>query len=176
MGKSRNTIDKKAFEQLYLTHHKRVWAFVLRHVKDPKKAEDLVQDTFLKVWEKRQTIDFQEKFVTLLFVIARNLVINAYHRDILEKEKLKEIQVIMDVGSDKGLADERLHALRKAIDTLPDRRQQIFKMSHQQGLTHQEIADELSISKKTVEDHMTKARHFLREKLTHLLSNFLTFF
>ena len=171
MTKLGRNIDKEVFEKLYEKHHKKLWSFVLKHVKNPSKAEDLVQDIFLRVWEKRTNIDFQEKFEKLLFVIARNLMINAYHRSILEQEKLN--QLLLNKQFEEQASDssnEKTEEIIAAIKALPQRRKQIFELSLRQGLTYNEISEELSISKKTVEDHITKAKKFLRQKLAHLIS------
>ena len=171
MIKLGRNIDKEVFEKLYEKHHKKLWSFVLKHVKSPSKAEDLVQDIFLRVWEKRTNIDFQEKFEKLLFVIARNLIINAYHRSILEQEKLN--QLLLNKQFEEQTSDssnEKTEEIIAAIKALPQRRKQIVELSLRQGLTYNEISEKLSISKKTVEDHITKARKFLRQKLAHLIS------
>ncbi|MEL7118371.1 MAG: RNA polymerase sigma-70 factor [Bacteroidota bacterium] len=175
MSKLKNTIGKKEFERIYLENHGRIWAFALRHVKDGAKAEDVVHDTFLKLWERRNQIKEIEKIETLLFTIARNILINQYRRSVLEDHKLMDMALANDDDEKEALLSEKINALKKAVEQLPAKRKQIFKMNYFQGLTYKEIADELSISKNTVEVQITKARKALKEQLSHL-STFFWFF
>lgn len=163
MGNDPYSKKKELVKALYQKHHRKLWAFALRHVKDPAVAEDMVHDTFLKFWESKQEYATRENLAPLLFTILRNLLVNHYRRSVLEN---KVISLLPDPHNEaSGTDQEKIQALRAAIEGLPPKRRQIFKMSKQQGMTYEEIAEELSISKNTVEVHLVKAYKFLRQKL-----------
>lgn len=155
---------KKVLKSLYNEHHRKLWLFALRHVQNKEVAEDIVHDAFVKLWESPKSYQDEENLAPLLFSIARNLLVNYYKRSLLEQEALKEIPPAESTATKPDLS-EKIIALNAAIEGLPPRRKEIFKMSKQQGMTYDEIAEVLSISINTVEVHLVKARQFLREKL-----------
>ena len=173
MNKNELNIDKKAFEQIYREHHKKLWAFIIRHIKNKELAEDIVHDAFFNLWQKRAIYKIDENWNALLFTTVRNLLTNHYRRSILE-EQAKETHFLLNPQESQIQSkDERIKKLEIAIESLPNRQCQIFKMSKQQGLTYTEIAEELSISKNTVEVQMVKARKYLQKKLSSFLFLFL---
>lgn len=174
MADAKMHLDQHSFQKIYLKHHRKIWAFALRHLKDEANAEDIVHDVFLKLWEKRTDFSTDDQLEPLLFTITRNLLATHYRRSILEKESLPHLYwqgTAPEVDPD----EEKISTIRAAIEALPPRRKQIYHMSRTQGLTYDEIAEELSISKNTVEVQLVKARQFLRKRLAHLAPFFIFF-
>ncbi len=160
----------EAFEALYQQYHSKVYYFVLKQTNNPTQAEDLVHDSFLRLWEKRATLSLEIPMEAQLFVITRNVVINHYKREVL-KQKIYDTfsETVTDLNiTEDDLTQETLLQINTAIEALPPKRRQIFKMSKLEGRTYEEIAQTLSISKNTVESQMVKALKFLRERVTQL--------
>ncbi len=162
--------DETAFEYLYWKYNSYVYNFIHSIIYDSSLTEDLTQNVFLKIWEKRTSIDPEQGFSNYLFTIAR-------HYAYKETEKRMKLVFSPTVSNDElGTPDTRTEekidtaSLQEYIDTLieelPASRKEIFKLSRQQHLTNKEIALRLSISEKTVENQITNTLRFLKEKLS----------
>lgn len=136
--------------------------YALRLVDDAVIAEDMVQDAFMKAWiyiEKGGEID---NFTAFMYRTLRNVCLSYLRdkRDMLGEEYIPEVE---EEDIDTSFRDAEIW---KAIDCLPEKCREIFLMSKRDGLTNEEIADELEISVKTVKNQMTKAFQRLREALS----------
>lgn len=136
--------------------------YALRLVDDAVVAEDMVQDAFMKAWiyiEKGGEID---NFTAFMYRTLRNVCLSYLRdkRDMLGEEYIPEVE---EEDIDTSFRDAEIW---KAIDSLPEKCREIFLMSKRDGLTNEEIADELEISVKTVKNQMTKAFQRLREALS----------
>ncbi len=136
--------------------------YALRLVDDAVIAEDMVQDAFMKAWiyiEKGGEID---NFTAFMYRTLRNVCLSYLRdkRDMLGEEYIPDVE---EEDIDTSFRDAEIW---KAIDSLPEKCREIFLMSKRDGLTNEEIADELEISVKTVKNQMTKAFSRLREALS----------
>lgn len=148
---------ESGFRRLYLP----LGMYALRIVGDADVAEDLVQDAFEKAWlyvEREGVID---NFSAFMYRSARNICMS-YLRDRMETLDESNIPDAGEEEIDTSVRDARIW---RAIDNLPERCREVFLMSKRDGLTNQEIADELGISLKTVKNQMTKAFSRLRDAL-----------
>ena len=161
-------IDKTKFRVYFDEYFNALSNFAYGYVHDKTVAEDIVQDVFVKFWMKREVIQADNNVKSFLFQSTKNRAIEIIRRnklnDTMVLEKTKEIE------SDERLMQEADNYLMKqkifaSIRQLPPKCQQVFKMSKINGLTYNEIAAELDISVKTVENQIGKALKFLREKL-----------
>lgn len=161
--------DEAEFRSLYDNYFRRVYFFALKSVKDPTEAEDLSQNIFLKVWESRHRLNDALEIEAQLFQIAKSIIIDHYRAKTTQQLLLTALAEDTPVN---GLAhtpefseqSKKMIFLQKAIDNLPPKRREVFKLSRYHGLTYDEIAQELSISKNTVHVHITKALATLRKK------------
>ncbi len=163
--------DKAALEALYRQYYKRVYLFAAKQTKDAAQIEDLVHDIFLHLWENRSRLSLEIPIEAQLFVTARQVVINFLKRSTLQQKVYDNLPLQennANASNNESDAIEMLSQLTAAIEALPPKRRQIFKMSKLEGLTYEEIAEALSISKNTVESQMVKALRFLRERLSQL--------
>lgn len=158
--------DHNAFEEIYRQYYQKVYLFARKHAGNSTQAEDLLHDTFLRLWEKRSLIKPDAPLEAQLFVIARNLMINQYRREFRHQMTNEQLSISED---EDALPDETINELNAAINALPPKRREIFKMSKLEGLTYEEISEVLQISRHTVESQMVKAFKFLRERMAHLL-------
>jgi RNA polymerase sigma-70 factor, ECF subfamily len=161
--------DRTAFEALFRLHYKPLCAFALGYLKDPDKAEDLVQDLFFRLWLDREKVQVTISLKAYLFASVRNRCLNALKsgsRLVVLNEALEE-HAEDQVRSEDEHA-ERIARVQAAIEALPEERRKVFKLSRYEGLKYHEIAGRLGISVKTVENQMGSALRTLRTELADL--------
>ena len=162
--------DRTAFEALFRLHYRPLCAFALGYLKDRDKAEDLVQDLFFRLWLDREKTEVTISIKAYLFASVRNRCLNALKagaRLRVVDEKVENI--VVDDGPREDEHTERIARVQAAIESLPEERRRVFKLSRYEGLKYQEIAERLGISVKTVENQMGKAFKTLREELADLV-------
>lgn len=155
-------MTNKEFELFFRRLYLPLGMYALRMVNDADVAEDMVQDAFMKAWlyiEKGGKID---NFSSFIYRIVRNLCLS-YLRD---KHETVDEGNIPDVGEEDIDTSYRDACIWKAIDELPEKCRKVFLMSKRDGLTNEEISEELGISIKTVKNQMTKAFSRLRKALS----------
>ncbi len=179
----------KAFETLFHHYYPRLLAYATRFVSDRDDAGDLVQDSFVKFWEKRTEFT-TESITSLLFTIVRNNCLNYLkHRTVVEKyqNNFQDISVgqehlyhadFLGQTDKKLLFEEFLEQVNLVFDNLPPRCREVFEMSRSEGLKNREIAERLQISVTAVEKHITRAisafkQHFEKNYPVELIAIFL---
>jgi RNA polymerase sigma-70 factor (family 1) len=165
--KSLSRGEIKAFNELFQIYGNRIFRFALGYLKSEPDAEELVQDVFMKIWEKRSELKDNLSFKAYLFTIAFNIIRKHFIKKALTSRYFEQ-QVIEDTDL-STLQDIDFQSTKKAIDhlveQLPARRKEVFIKSRFEGLTVKEIADELGTSPKTVENQLGEALKFIREHL-----------
>lgn len=146
------------FRKLYLP----LGMYALRIVDDADDAEDLVVETFLKTWHQVEEGGEIDNFKAFLYRVVRNECISFLRR----KKETVGVEFIPEVDEETVDTSERDAEIWKAIDQLPEKCREVFLLSKCDGLTNEEIAEELGISIKTVKNQMTKAFSRLREALS----------
>ena len=161
--------DQAAFEILFNSFQAKIFNFLLFKTKDSDAAEDLLQETFLKVWKNRSTLDETRSIQNYLYTIADNLAHNHFrHAKVVADHSARvESRMFTIIDNPQFIMEEKEYhlALTAAIEALPEKTRIVFLMSRMEDLTYEEIADRLSLSIKTVESHMTKALKLLRKAL-----------
>lgn len=157
--------DLLSFDELYLKYYKKVYLFARGILKSHEDAENLVQDVFIKIWEKHQDLDENQSFESFLFTVTYNASISLLRKKLSEKNFLEEWfrrqqkeKQISDESDHQDLINTTLHLIEK----LPVRRRQVFLLSREEGLTYSEISRKLGISVNTVENHIAASLKFLR--------------
>lgn len=145
-------------------------------IADHSLVDDLVQDCFLTLWEKRQTIQLQQSVQSLLFVMLRNRCLN-YLRDhkyigseedlsIIRATDLQHLYELDFWGEERqSIEEELIEAIYTELQKLPEKRKLVFIKSKLEGLKNREIAEQLGISIKAVEKHLSQAKAQIREQL-----------
>lgn len=153
--------------ELYGKYHAALYRHALKFVKSPALAEDVVQDTFLKVWESRQSLNADLSFVGYINTVSRNQVLNtlkrASHETALKKSITYAANKSCNGTEDAFLDAEYEKMVSHAIEQLPPQRRLVFRMCRLEGKTYDEVAGNLGISKNTVKEHMVSALKSLRE-------------
>jgi len=160
------TGDVSAFRKIYDTYWRLIYKISFDYLHDTLEAEEAVQDIFSRLWQYRQKIDPGQGVKGYLVKISYSVLVR------MVKKKSNELYVQLEEGtlvtdSTNQLMDyKEMYALaQETIDLLPEKRRRIFRMSRDQHMTHEEIANTLGISKKTVENQIREALKFLHTKL-----------
>lgn len=145
---------------MFRQHHAALHWFCLQYVKSKEDADEIVNDTFLALWEREEPIDPERNIKPLLYTIVRNKSLNLLKKRKIEITEVEEgFEIISDVVSpiEQIQARETEEFILKAIEALPPKCKQIFVMSRREYLSNKEIAAILEISEKTVENQITIA-------------------
>lgn len=172
--------DRIAFYNLYERYCRRLHGFVLRYIKQNEDAEEIVQEVFVKIWESRNKIDAYSSFEAFLFTIAYNTTISLLRKRTNEKKYLEHLKALQQLDNSPDLIDEiHFNELNDRVQTLLNelttRQKEIFQLSREEGLTHDEIAKKLDISANTVKKHMANTLAFLKSRLDNNLTINLLF-
>jgi RNA polymerase sigma-70 factor (ECF subfamily) len=161
--------DVAAFEAAFRMHYAALCAFARHRVGSIDAAEELVQETFLRVWQNRERLDPAQSLRSYLYRAVLNHALNELKHRRVETRWLRLESTApssLDAGADDAVqANELAAAIAHTLDSLPDRCRLIFSMSRDQGLTYAEIGNILGISIKTVETQMGRALKALRAGL-----------
>jgi len=162
--------DEKAFEKLYVKYKEKLNYYCFSILSDPDASEDVVQDTFIKVWETRESIHSQMSFSSYLFTIAHNKAITYIRRLHTEKtiiaQWLTEEYSKPDESTMTGIISGEYELFfEKAIEKLSPKRKLVFQLSREEGLSHKEIAEQLGISVYTVQEHISETLGYFKFNL-----------
>jgi RNA polymerase sigma-70 factor, ECF subfamily len=153
--------DKSAVDDLFSYYYPRLYHFSKSILKIENDIDDILQEVFVKIWLNRQKIGNPETFNAYIFTITKNEVLNLIRsnlRDHTFKDQLFQYAVAEEYQNSAPLEYEEVKAgIDKIVAALPEKRQQVFVLSRTEGLSNKEIAQQLNISEKTVEDHITHA-------------------
>ncbi len=166
--------NEKAFQSLFNSYNAKLYHYIFGFVKSPQVAEELVMDVFLKLWLGRDLLVQIQKFDGFLFRVAHNKIID-FLRYSAKDQKLKNL-LLSQMKTSSGLdADYSLinreyeEKVRESIDLLSPQRKKVYKLAHEEDLTHDQIAVQLRISKSTVNNHIVEAKRFIRDYLSSSL-------
>jgi RNA polymerase sigma-70 factor (ECF subfamily) len=161
--------DLHAFDALYRKYSNKLLFFTLGYLNINEDAEDLVQEVFLTIWRKHKKLNENHSFKSYLFTITYNSIKKYYRKKGIEKKHLNQFLENADEAINPILSEieykELTLKVNEIVQTFPERRKEIFKLSREAHLSNQEIADKLNITKKTVENHLTTSLKTLREQL-----------
>ena len=156
-----------AFNTLYQEYSNRLYRFAYGYLKSEEEAEELVQEVFTIIWEKRADLKEELSFKSFLFTIAFNIIRKHFRTKAHLSEYFKSGLIDdADVQTVQQVSYNSLYQyITRIIDQIPQRRKEIFIKSRLEGLSIKEIAEELKISHKTVENQLTDALKFIRTNL-----------
>jgi RNA polymerase sigma-70 factor (ECF subfamily) len=161
--------DKYQLEKLFDDYYTAVLLYCISIVKDKHDAEDIVQQAFISLWRKTDSIDFHTSARAYLYRSVYNASLDWIKHQKVRKRyenEVKNYPIVHAVNNEERDLSGKIVA---AIDDLPDQCRRIFKMNRYDQLRYKDIAETLQISEKTVEKHMVKALRILRERLKDYL-------
>jgi len=164
-------LTEQSFDLIFRTYYQQLCAFAMNYVDSIEEAEEIVQEVFAKVWDKISEIQIQTTPKSYLYGAVRNSCFN-----FLKHQKVKQAYVAHELHvkkegfeNDRLEADEIGDAISTAVGKLPERCRMIFEKSKFEDKKYREIAEEMDISVKTVENQMGRALKFLRKELKHFM-------
>lgn len=162
--------DQKAFKRLFYSYAEPLKTFIQYFIHNPEVAEELVLDIFTSLWENREHLDIQTSLKAYLFQAARNKVASYFRskKDLAYLEEIPDFDTAQDDVFSLLEVQELSNLLEEAVSLLPERCREIFAKSRYDLLSNKELAENMNISEKTVENQITialkKIRKFLDEK------------
>lgn len=172
--------NEASFEAAFREYYTPLYRVVYPILKNRDSAEDVVQDLFVRLWNKRDSIVVSSSLKSYLYRAAINSAfdhLEKYKREVQMGDKpLKEELVSMNETEEYLSGKEAEARISKAMEKLPPACRTVFIMSREEDMTYQEIADSLQISIKTVENQIGKALKILREELKPHLKDLLKVF
>jgi RNA polymerase sigma-70 factor (ECF subfamily) len=159
--------DMAAFDSIYNKYCHKLHEFVLTYLKQKEDAEGIVQEVFIKIWESRGKIDIYSSFESFLFTIAYNSTMSLLRKRVSEKKSKEYLKSLQRNVNAEQLIDEIQYKelkdkVQSLLEQLTPRQKEIYFLSREEGLTHEEIAQKLNISESTVNNHLVTILKFLR--------------
>jgi RNA polymerase sigma-70 factor (ECF subfamily) len=163
--------DETAFSEIFYHYIARIHPFIKKMTRSEEIAEDIVQDVFVSLWKNRVNMREVENYQSYIFTMATNKTYNYLKAKAKEVKGMKEVilkendftnntQEIIDLHESQAL-------INHLVEQLPPQKKLIYKLTREEGLSHDEIAQKLNISKNTVKNHLIETLKFLRENLKH---------
>jgi len=163
--------DRKAFETIFYQYKARLYYFTLGYLHSKDDAEEIVQTTFVSLWEHRHLIIEKSPIKNYIFRIAVNSIYNYLKHQAVrrkyEERTLKTATITENYAEDYLREEELSKTLGEIIEQLPEKQREVFNLSRRDGMSHGEIAKRLGLSIRSVENQVYRALKFIREKLIH---------
>ena len=159
--------DENSFNELYFLLREPAIRFCNSIIKDTVESENLVQEVFIKIWERRQGINPELNFTSYLFTIIKNRVFD-YLKEVKKINHLKERyweNIVKYLESDQEFMEERISKVNNALEGLTEKRKEIILLNYKEGKSYEEIASQMNISKNTVKNQLVKAKQIMRKQL-----------
>lgn len=175
--------DEAAFSVLYERYYREIYNFIFTFLKQKQLTEEVLQETFLNIWVNREKIDQNKPIEPLLFTICRRKVLDNFRRitsnDALKQQLLRNMQPMVNDTEETVFYHDTVAFTNNAIKLLPKQQQMVFKLSRLEGLSSEEIASTMHLSKNTVKNHLVAAiktlkLHFEEHGVTYI--SFLFFY
>jgi len=161
--------SKETFRLLFDQFGPKIYAFALSYLKNESDAEELLQEVFLKLWEVRSTLDSSKNLKSFLFKICINLIYDSIRRKNIEQVYIDYSGRNNPLSGDNTwhevIYNDMYDQLQQLIAAMPEQRRLIFRLSKEEGLSNEEIAVRLNLSRRTVENQLYRAISFLKDKI-----------
>ncbi len=173
--------EKFAFRELFNKYAPRLFKFAYSYLKNKEDAEELIQNVFLTIWLKRNTIDISRNIKAFIYTITVNEIY-----DLIRKRRIERVFQSHASLNQTGfefqtwnsvLRNELKNNLFHIVNRLPEQQQKVFNLSRMEGFTNDEIAEKMNLSKRTVENHLYRAIIFIKQSIKNqaLVIFFITF-
>lgn len=168
--------NPKAYKEIFRLLYPRLKGYCKLFVSNEDDVEDIIQECFITLWDKRETIDVQKRLESFLFVIIRNKCFNFLKNQKLDFEKIPpeklqiaELQYLYQLDlaekEEKSVEEMLIQTFQESVNDLPEKMREVFVKCKLEGKLQKEVAEELGISIKMVEKQISKAKKQIREQL-----------
>jgi RNA polymerase sigma-70 factor (family 1) len=168
VAKLRNS-DVEAFDFLYHQYNNKLFRFSFSLLKNEEDACEIVQETFFRIWEKRNKIDSSKSFKSFLFSVSYHLIIDQLRERLKDQEFRKSLEKYFNKQA--SLQENQMDyntletEINKAVDELPEKRKKIYRLSREKGLSYKNIAEQMGVKPKTVENQINLAIKHIKTRL-----------
>jgi RNA polymerase sigma-70 factor (family 1) len=160
--------DHRAFIEIYDRYYKVILTFCLKKLKDKEQAKDIVQDVFTNIWHKREKLEIKSSLPGFLIISAKNRILDLFAHSLVQTKfryTLTDSDQLSN-GTDFLIREKQLQfQIKQAVDSLPKKRRKVFELSRYENLSRKEIAKTLSLSERTVNNHLVNALSRLKSIL-----------
>lgn len=167
--------NEKAFLTIYNRYALILYIYACKICKDPILAEDIIQEVLISLWDKRKQMHLNATLSAYLYAAVRYKFLDLLDKEKIRSDYLVEFKYLIDEGRntiEEYINEKELKELvEKEVGRLPQKMQEVFMLSRDQGMSHKEIAELLSISEKTIKNQITNAIKILRKRMNN--SSFL---
>lgn len=164
--------SQEAFAELYHQYSPALYMNILKMVKDELVAEELIQELFTKIWQKRAELHIESDFLAYLYRVAQNLVRDFFRKLQRDKDMMAHFQQLATAnysGIEEALFyKESEHLLKMALEQLPAQQRRVYQLCKIDGFTYKQAAEEMHISAHTIKEYLSKASYTVK---MYLLSN-----
>ena len=159
--------DPHAFTYFFQLHYRPLCYFASQLVGNQPDAEDIVKDTYVKLWQKHTDFATPQNIKAFLYITTRNACLNFLRHIQVKESSRKELLYLEEEKGQELIINQMIRAelmqeIYTEIEKLPEKRRMVFKLAYLEGLKNDEIADQMRISIHTVKEHKGKALQFLR--------------
>ncbi|MEO6869869.1 MAG: RNA polymerase sigma-70 factor [Ginsengibacter sp.] len=162
--------DEKSFRKLFDLYKERFYSLALKMTRSDEVAQDIVQDVFMAIWNKRETLVDVENPSSYFFTAVYRKIYHHYRKAALERKLLQAVPTVkesVNTTDEMVLAHESSELISRAIFKLPSQQQLVFKLIKQEGMSRDDVAEQLHISPNTVRNHLADALKFIRTFLSN---------
>lgn len=160
----------QSFTTLFHLYGKKLYNFSYKYTQSHAESEEIVQEVFLKIWNKRDSINVKLSFNAFLITIAKNQIFNRIKKEASRRQYRQQIEpseLVSNETESKVIFADLEQIANNKIDSLPPKRKQIFLLRRDSGLSVKQIADQLGIAESTVENQMNRAIKTLKSNLSN---------
>ena len=159
----------EAFDRLFEKYSDKLYNFSFSILKNEEDAKEIVQEVFFRLWNERKKIDADKSLKSLLFTITYRIIIDYFRKQLKERDFRKSLpKYFFDNYCEQKNhidCDTLKKEINKAVEGLPAKRQAIYRLSREKGLSHKKIAARLDIEEKTVENHINLALKYIKTSI-----------
>lgn len=163
--------DEAAFKVIYNTFAANVYAFAYSFLKERNKSEEIVQETFITLWENRLKFDENRAFEPYLFTISKRLILDSFRKaanvEVFKEKLLSQMATAHNETEEEIMHTDLMGFTEGIIKDLPKQQQIVFRLSRFEGLSYDEIGLQLNLSRNTVKNHLVVALRTIRTQFAH---------
>lgn len=170
--------DKKAYEALYRKYSPNIFQVAMMYSrKDIDLAEEFVQRVFVRMWEKRDSLYTVHNIEDYIFILARNIIFDHFKKEAHEvtlKKALSANPIVFRNDTERMIQESEYNdLLQKAVGQLPLQQRTVYVLAKEEGISHEEIAERLQLSKNTIQTHLKLAMRSIRKYVVQRLFDYI---